>query len=172
MRTYAPHITVLATTWTYCKNQHVMSYTQCIWSGQWEDCIKPLSRSQGYQWMTDWQKSGSARLMGDPLSLSDRHFSWQQGVKWVELGLWWGEGSATSLALGGQLTDREGAVRTCYAMQSILCIDMLLPVTHPFPLVRTALHIYLPHYSKGSKEQCCTARQIRSEVVWKFGIAS
>ena len=58
---------------------------------------------------------------GDPLSLSDRHFSSQEGVKWADPAYEW---IKTSFSKGSQVTDRqqrrERRGRTC-AMQ---CISM------------------------------------------------
>ena len=44
---------------------------------------------------------------GDPLSLSDRHFSWQEGVKWAELARLWG---VQNQLFEGQSSDRQAAV--------------------------------------------------------------
>ena len=44
---------------------------------------------------------------GDPLSLSDRHFSWQEGVKWAELARLWG---VPNQLFERQSSDRQAAV--------------------------------------------------------------
>ena len=75
---------------------------------------------------------------GDPLSLSDRHFSWQEGVKWAELARLWG---VQNQLFEGQSSDRQAAVGRRDEVEHVqcsasLCIT-LLPVTHssiPSPL--------------------------------------
>ena len=52
---------------------------------------------------------------GDPLSLSDRHFSWQEGVKWAELARLWG---VQNQLFEGQSSDRRAMLGRGEGMRS------------------------------------------------------
>ena len=101
---------------------------------------------------------------GDPLSLSDRHFSWQEGVKWAELARLWG---VRNQLFEGQASDRQAAVGGRDEVERVQCSASLcitFTITHssiPFPLDIKAIR---NTSSKRSKDWVSTARQWCSSV--------
>ena len=120
-------------------NSHSLS-AQVVGSWRLHQAIIPFP---WISYISEWQIDKNLAPQGwwgDPLSLSDRHFSSQEGVKWADPAYEW---IKTSFSKGSQVTDRQqrggkGEVERAQCSAS-LCTNITTRHSSavPFPLNST-----------------------------------